>query len=175
MRNINLSERILRFIDDNRDIYTLITNPFAWGKDFPQQKNTFYKTVYRLKDEGYLEEVEENGKKRYLTTLKGKAKISRFLKKDKDWDRKWRIVIFDIPEEKKIMRNFFRRKLKGLGFRFLQESVWVSPHNSASQIEILIDLCDAKKYVHYLLVEELDNKDVLMKLFKLAGSKYTQK
>lgn len=175
MKNINLGERILRFIDENRDIYTLITNPFIWGKDFPNQKSTFYSTVYRLKDEGYLEEVEKNGRKRLKTTLKGKAKISRFLKKDKVWDKKWRVVIFDIPEEKKTMRDFFRRKLRAIGFRILQESVWISPHNTASQIEILIDLCDAKKYVHYLLVEELDNKDVLMQLFKLSSSKHIQK
>lgn len=175
MKNINLGERILRFIDENKDFYTMISRPSRWGRDYPKQKSTFYTTVYRLKDEGYLEEVEKNGEKKLEITLKGKVKIGRFLKKDKVWDNKWRIVIFDIPEEKKSMRNFFRKKLYELGFRILQESVWISPHNIASQIEILIDFCNAKKYVHYLLVEELDNKDVLMQLFKLSDSKHIHK
>lgn len=176
MKNINLAQRILRFIDDNQDIYTMIARPSLWGKDYPKRsKKIFYDTVYRLKTEGCLEEVEKNGEKRYRTTLKGKAKILRFFKKDKNWDKKWRIVIFDIPETKKQMRNFFRKKLYELDFHLLQESVWISPYNVANKIEDLIEICNAKPYVHYLLVEELDNKDVLMKLFKLSGSKNIHK
>lgn len=169
--NKSLADRILLFIEDGTDIYKLIMHPKPWGNDYPKDKQYFYSTINRLKDTGYLEEVEKLGEKRYRTTLKGKAKIMRYFKKDKKWDGKWRIVIFDIPEEKKNMRDHFRKKLGELGFRFLQESVWISPYNIADEIEYLIEICRAKHYVHYLLVEELDNKDVLMKLFKLQGSK----
>lgn len=172
---MTLSQKILKFIDDNQDIYTMIARPALWGKDYPKHQKLFYDTIYRLKTEGCLEEVEKNGEKKYQTTLKGKVKILRFFKKDKTWDKKWRIVIFDIPETKKKMRNFFRKKLYELGFRILQESVWISPHNVADKIEYLIEICNAKTYVHYLLVEELDNKDVLMQLFKISGSKNIQK
>ena len=176
MKKLTLTQKILLFIDNNQDLYTAISRPSLVGKDYPRKSNQiFYNAVYRLKEEGCLEEIEKNGEKRYRATLKGKAKIFRFFKKDKKWDGKWRIVIFDIPEEKKKMRNFFRKKLYELGFRILQESVWISPQNIADKIEYLIELCDAKNYVHYLLVEELDNKDVLMKLFKLSGSKPNQK
>ncbi len=80
-------------------------------------------------------------------------------------------MVFDVPEIKKEMRNFFREKLRDLGFRKLQESVWICPYNIASKIEELITLCEAEKYVHYLLVEEIDNRDVLMQLFKLSSIK----
>ena len=131
-------------------------------------RQVFYNTLKRLKKHGYLVEVEQGGERRYRATLKGKAKILRFLKKDKKWDGKWRIVIFDIPERKKKMRNFFRQKLGDLGFRQLQKSVWICPYNIADKVEEIIDLCQAKSFVHYLLVEELDNRNVLMNLFKLS-------
>ena len=177
MERPNLSQKILLFLEENKDLYTMISRPSLWGKTYPKKnpKQNFYKAVYRLKEEGFLEEVVEKGENRYRATLKGKAKILRFLKKDKRWDKKWRVVIFDIPEKKKEMRNYFRRKLYELGFRKLQESVWISPYNIASEIEHLIELCNARKFVHYLLVEELDSKDVLMNLFKLSGSNTTRK
>lgn len=170
MKKLTISQRILLFLEENEDLHTLITRPSLWGKDYPKvSRQAFYNSVHRLKDSGYLTEIEENGEKRFRSTLKGKAKIWRFLNVDQKWDNKWRIVIFDIPETKKEMRNFFRKKLYELGYRKLQESVWINPNNIADEIEYLIELCEAKPYVHYLLVEELDNKEVLMKLFKLSG------
>lgn len=131
------------------------------------EMQAFYNVVGRLKREGYLEEIEENGRKKIKATLKGKFKILKFRRKSRKWDGKWRIVIFDIPETKKKMRNFFREKLQEMGFRMLQESVWICPYNIADKTEDLIELCHAREFIHYLLVEELDNKDVLMNLFKL--------
>ncbi len=37
------------------------------------------------------------------------------------------IVIYDIPEEKKKERDWFRRHLKRFGFSMIQRSVWVGP------------------------------------------------
>jgi len=177
MKRPTLSQKILLFLEENKDLYTMISRPYLWGKDYPKKnpKQSFYKAVYRLKEEGFLEEIEAKGERRYRATLKGKVKILRFFKKDKKWDSKWRIVVFDIPEKKKKMRNYFREKLYDLGFRKLQESVWISPYNIADKIGYLIEICNARNYVHYLLVEELDNRDALMNLFKLSGLDTTRK
>lgn len=173
-KGLTLVKQILLEVwETSKELNEIINHPSAWLKGYPnysqRAKQTIYDTVSRLKKEGYLKIVEERGRKRYIATLKGKAKIFAYLKKDKKWDGKWRIVVFDIPETKKEMRNFFREKLRDLGFRKLQESVWISPYNIADTVEELIDLCQAEKYVHYLLVEEIDNRDVLMRLFKLSG------
>ena len=173
-RKISLGERILLFLEKNKDLYTMIARPSLWGKDYPS-KQVLFNTLYRLKETGYLTEVEKEGRKKYIATLKGKTKIFAYLKKDKKWDNKWRIVVFDIPEQKKKMREFFRERLNDLGFRKMQDSVWISPYNIADKVEELIEFCRAKSYAHYLLVEELDNHDVLMKLFKLSEENTNQK
>ncbi|OGD56606.1 hypothetical protein A2V71_00175 [Candidatus Berkelbacteria bacterium RBG_13_40_8] len=173
-RKISLGERILLFLEKSDNLATLMSHPYLWGKDYPK-KRTFYQTVYRLKETGYLTEIEKEGRKKYISTLKGKIKILAYLKKDKKWDKKWRIVVFDIPETKKEMREFFRGRLHDLGFRKMQDSVWISPYNIADKVEELIEFCNAKKYAHYLLVEELDNRDVLMNLFNISEENTIQK
>lgn len=45
----------------------------------------------------------------------------------KEWDGRWRIVSFDIPESERKVRSAIRRLLKGLGFKGFQRSVWISP------------------------------------------------
>lgn len=172
MNKTLVKQILLEVFDTAKDINQIISRPSLWGKDYPsQKKQNLYSTIYRMKEEGYIKVVEDRGKKRYISTLKGKTKILAYLKKDKKWDGKWRIVIFDVPETKKKMRNFFRQKLSDLGYRILQKSVWICPYNTADYVEELIEYCKAKPYIHYLLVEEIDDRDTLMELFKLRGSK----
>lgn len=163
---------LLEALDTAIDFNLLLTRPSLWRKDLlNHNRKVIYNTFLRLKNSGFLEEVEERGKKHFKTSLSGKAKVLKFLIHKEKWDEKWRIVVFDIPEKNKHMRNFFRSKLSEMGFRKLQESVWICPYNIAQHLENLIELCQAEAFVHYLLVEEIDHRDVLMKLFKLSEVK----
>ncbi|ACB75147.1 PaaX family transcriptional regulator C-terminal domain-containing protein [Opitutus terrae] len=46
---------------------------------------------------------------------------------DRSWDGRWRVALFDIPEQRRALRVKLRRRLAELGFGYLQNSVWVSP------------------------------------------------
>lgn len=170
-----VKEILLRTFEEGKTIYEIFSNPYMYEKydfgDSDKRKMVLTSTINRLRNEGFLEKIEKRGVKRYRATLKGKAKILSYIKKDKRWDGKWRIVVFDIPEKERKMRDFFRLKLNELGFRKLQESVFICPFNISNLVEELIELCEARNYIHYLLVEELDNRDVLMRLFKLSEKK----
>jgi len=43
------------------------------------------------------------------------------------WDGRWRIVLFDVAEEKRLQRKRLRRSLRQLRFGYLQNSAWISP------------------------------------------------
>ncbi len=43
------------------------------------------------------------------------------------WDGKWRMVMFDIPERERTLRDQLRRELIHRHFGCLQKSVWISP------------------------------------------------
>lgn len=88
----------------------------------------------------------------------------------KKWDKFWRILIFDIPEKSRVVRDQLREKIKELGFVLWQESVYVTPHPITKEInEYLINkglyprcVCfEAKK------LGEEDDKKIAYRLFRL--------
>lgn len=67
-----------------------------------------------LTDKGYEE----------LLALEFEAKLTQ----KQAWDHKWRFIFFDIREQKRTVRDRLRYLLKRYGFKQLQRSVWVYPH-----------------------------------------------
>jgi len=74
------------------------------------------------------------------------------------WDGKWRIVMFDVPERLKKVRESLRYQLKRLGFLELQRSVFVLPYQCENELEYVIEFYDAKKYVRIVLAHSIDNE-----------------
>lgn len=76
---------------------------------------------------------------KFQLTVKGKElaidyfPLLRF--SNKPWDGKWRILGFDIEEEKRSLRNIFRKFLHRFGFGMLQKSLYISPLPLEEDIE----------------------------------------
>lgn len=84
------------------------------------------------------------------------------------WDSKWRLVVFDIPEDKRNGRDALREKLKNLGFREFQKSVFIFPYDCENEIEFLVEFFQLRKYVRYGVLESIDNDLDLRKKFDLV-------
>ncbi len=93
---------------------------------------------------------------------------SMHLGKPKKWDKKWRVVVFDIPEKYKRVRDVFRQRLQQLGLYQLQDSVYVSPYKCFDEIEFLRELYGVAFTVQYLLVEKLENDSFFRRHFELS-------
>ena len=90
------------------------------------------------------------------------------ISKDKKWDKKWRIVIFDISELKRFYREAFRGKLKEMGFFPLQKSVWVCPFECKDEIDLLKDFLGmTDKEIRLIIAKEIGDSESLRKFFKL--------
>ena len=72
------------------------------------------------------------------------------------WDKKWRVLIFDIPEYRKGMRDKVRRTLRLIGFKRLQDSVWAYPFDCEDLIALLKADFKIGKDMLYMIVEELE-------------------
>ncbi len=55
------------------------------------------------------------------------------------WDGRWRLVLFDVPEASRGARNKLRRYLQERGFGYLQNSVWITPDPVTEQRALLAD------------------------------------
>jgi hypothetical protein len=120
----------------------ILKNYKRW-RNYPKQK--FSNTFYFLKRHGYIKIKRINNQLYISLTSEGKKK-ARWLQidalkiqKPKRWDKKWRLVIFDIPQNKKIYREALRGKLKELGFKPLQKSIWICPFDCQAEVELLRD------------------------------------
>lgn len=81
------------------------------------------------------------------------------------WDQKWRLVFFDIPEDRRHLRVSFINKLKQLDFYQLQKSVWLHPFPCREVIEAVAAYYDVDSYISYVEVLYIDNQKKLMKQF----------
>jgi len=158
----------LDILQEMKDPLNLISNYYSSYHGYVPsrfQKQNFYRTIWRNLKTGNIEKTIEKGQVILKLTSTGHKKIERkfpFLKfQNKPWDRKWRLVIFDIEETSRNLRDLFRIKLKELGFGQLQKSVWITPH------DVLADFKD------FIEAKELDENVVLIetKLLHVSDSK----
>lgn len=123
-------------------------------------RRNFRQFIYYLKKQGYIKIKNLEEKQGVLLTKKGAEKVlkTKFKMKEKKKrkDRKWLMVIFDIPERKRKLRTLFREYLQFLGFKMLQQSVWVCPFNVFKEIEGVIRRYSIDPYVKIFFIEEIE-------------------
>jgi DNA-binding transcriptional regulator PaaX len=84
----------------------------------------------------------------------------------KKWDHKWRVVTYDIPKGKDKERVFLNRRLKELGFKMLNKSLWVHPFKCDNVLQKITDYCNLSNSVIYMEVTYIE-PIIESKLFKL--------
>lgn len=134
--------------------------------------NEFRKSINYLKDRRYIKKTDRRKKHEIeeikLTDLGSKQVIKNALdgltlSGQKKWDKKWRLVMFDIPNRHKHARDGLRRRLKSIGFYQLQESVFVFPYPCKEEVDFCTYIYSVPEYVRFaeteLLLEDHDLKE----------------
>ncbi|TSD02480.1 MAG: phenylacetic acid degradation operon negative regulatory protein [Parcubacteria group bacterium Athens0714_24] len=136
-------------------------------ESYEEYRKIWY-TFNKLKQKHNLEFLkEEEDCLIYTVTENGKKKIKKFILDElkisvpKNWDGNWRLVIFDIPENQRKIRDSLRNKLEDLNFYQCQKSVWVHPFPCIEEIEFLKDFFNIKPLVKIFLVKEMTDEKVL--------------
>lgn len=116
---------------------------------------TIRQSIRRLRKHGFVEKSE--GK--YRLTKKGRGFAQHVCETmnviNKKWDGKYRVVIFDIPEEKSDSRNWLRDELNLLEYKFLQKSVFIGKHSLPKNLIKAIKKKQIGNYVNYILAEKV--------------------
>lgn len=134
----------------------------------------FNRSVRRLVEQKLLEEkASSDGSFRLVLTKEGQQQAARLdlfgqtirFKNPKQWDKKWRIIMFDIPEENRSFRDILREHLRELKFYKLQHSVFLSPYPYEKPLAELVDLYGAESFVRIVTVSWIDNDEKLRRYF----------
>src|SRR3989338_7423372 len=107
--------------------------------------------------------LTERGKKKALTYQIDELKIPPM----KRWDHKWRIVLFDIPENMKRARDALARVLKNAGFIKFQKSVFIHPFECRNEVDFIIEFFNVRPYVRFITAAEIDNELHMKNRFNL--------
>lgn len=106
-------------------------------------------------------------------TKKGTSKLEELERREyrlpipSRWDKKWRVLVFDIPEHKRVLRNKIRLTLASIGFKRLQQSVWVYPYDCEDLITLIKADFKIGKDLLYLIVDSIENDHELKSFFDL--------
>jgi len=127
-------------------------------------KKRFSDNLKRLEKEGLIKIVCESKESSIELTNKGREKVKMLSTQDykykypENWDEKWRLIIFDIPNTKRKTRDILRDKLKHLGCFQLQESVFVFPFDCKDVIDYIKTIYKIEPYVQYVIAEAIETE-----------------
>jgi len=137
-----------------------------WRKNWNKvDRRRIQEAIKRLNKKRLINFIEKGDKVYLEITEEGNKLLKSFdydelkLPNPKRWDKKWRLVTFDIPDKKKRERNAFSEKLKDLGFYPLQESVFIYPYDCRDEIDFICEFLSISRHVNYCLVESLDKRE----------------
>jgi len=170
-KDTNVS-KILKFLEET---FESLPAPFETPHSYLKRVNRmpykhYYDTVRQMKKRGVVEVFEKRGKKFIKLTHKGQLETLLYglrSEKQDQWDGKWRIVIFDIPEKSRSKRDMIRRLLRREGFVRLQNSVFISPFKLQRKSVEYLKKSHLLHYIRILRVDEVDDDKDLRVRFKL--------
>lgn len=135
-----------------------------------RKKEIVNRSRKRLIDEGMLEYAKDG----YLRlTEKGQRKLRQLERKNyalprpSKWDKKWRVLIFDIKENRRWLRDKVRSTLVAMGFVRLQDSVWVYPYDCEDLITPLKADFEIGKDLLYMIVDRIEHDREIRSRFDL--------
>ena len=130
--------------------------------------------LIRLSRKGLVAFVIKDGRKFARLTPAGsqrlkleQEKAALLLQRKKRWDKRWRVIIFDIPERRRGVRSRLRAIMQECGFVRLQDSVWVYPHDCEDLTVLMKAELKTGSSILYMVVEKIENDAWLKKHFSI--------
>jgi DNA-binding transcriptional regulator PaaX len=85
----------------------------------------------------------------------------------KTWDKKWRLIMLDVPEDKKQARRAINLALKRLGCVQYQKSVFITPFPCGKEIDFVGESFGVRNHIRVIVATKIENPEPLRKVFKV--------
>lgn len=119
-------------------------------------------TLSRMVQKGWLKSRRNGRHSLYCLTEKGRRLLDEgghriFEPRKRDWDRRWHLVVYSLPESQRKSRNALRKRLTWLGYGWLERGTWISPNDRRADVEALLDDLGARGYVQVFSGIQMDD------------------
>jgi len=132
------------------------------------ERDRFLRDLKNLQERELLDYKELNdGNVKLALTTHGRKKVLLYkldemnLNKPARWDKKWRLIIFDIPNSQKNARDALRSKLQNLNFYPIQKSAFITPYPCENEIDFIASIFDVRRYILVLYVSRFEGEKKL--------------
>lgn len=126
-------------------------------------KNSDYgRLLKELRRQGLVHITQGDGTVHYTLAPAGVYRLQEIIvdelniPKPSKWDKRWRLVSFDVPVAQSRSRQKFVEKLHGLNFTMLQKSLWAHPFPCFDQIELLAGHYNVMRYCSFMEISQVD-------------------
>jgi phenylacetic acid degradation operon negative regulatory protein len=126
-----------------------------------KSRKAVYDNIFRLVQQGLLE-YRGTKKDSVAVTEDGKSVL---LTRRPERDGIWKMVIFDIPEKQRPVRTFLRNRLRSLGFKKWQASIWISPYKLDERIELELKQLAEKLFVRLIKTTDINYSHDIEQMF----------
>src|SRR3989338_6281943 len=136
MRKQPIQDQILRALGAKKmakkpDLYDGVTEV---GKDPIKAKYALNRSIKKLRENNLVEQFDTKQNSFLRLTSEGHQWLRTYQLSSPTslvntaWDNMWRIVILDLPEDRKSERESLRYLLKKAGFMCIKNSVYITPY-----------------------------------------------
>ncbi|AOH53728.1 phenylacetic acid degradation operon negative regulatory protein PaaX [Peribacillus muralis] len=127
-------------------------------KEFGHNEQGVRVAVSRMVKQGWIQSEKQGNKSYYFLTGRGVQRMDEaanriYKMKPNEWDGKWRILMYTIPEDKRQLRDDLRKELLWSGFGSFSNGCWISPNDLEKEIDLLIGKYEIDEYVDFFISE----------------------
>lgn len=183
-QKVKIVKDLLRWVAVAGIIAIAATSPYFvrdllknWGKNKRYKRRSIETAFHRLRREGFINVEKRRHEYHVSLTSKGMKKSellqlgSLEIKNPKQWDRKWRFLMFDVKQTERWKRDVLRGFLRRLRFTQFQKSVWVHPYECEEEVNLLQKLLElGSKEIKLITATVIGKEDekFLSQRFKLS-------
>lgn len=137
------------------------------------EKTRIRQSIKGLERHGYIEFLKKDGEEYLKITPLGKIVAKQYAviqtrpMKPKMWDGLWRLVMFDIPENKRSARDALRFALRKMGLLQIQKSVFIYPYPCEKEVDFVAKYFQIRKGILYATTNNIEGTRSIRKKFNI--------
>jgi phenylacetic acid degradation operon negative regulatory protein len=131
----------------------------------------------RMSQKGWLKVRRVSNRPYYGPTARTRRLLEEgerriFLRRVDPWDRRWRLLVYSIPERKREIRTELRKQLAWLGYAPLSSGSWLCPHDVGEDLAELIERLGLDSFVEMFTASHTGHsaeRELAARCWDLAG------
>lgn len=149
----------------------------ALAGEFELSERAIRSALLRLQRDGWLDVRRSAGRSFYGLTDAGRRLIDRGRERimhgpEREWDGRWVVLTYSIPEARRDLRDRLRAELGWLGFGGLNNGLFISPHDRRRELAEMAERHKLGPTVTVFRAEHIlpgDNRALAARCWDLAG------